>query len=191
MSPSLWESVAFGAIYWHEDWMDVDKILQIFAKKVEPPCGSGKLADYIPARASVDPDKFGMVIATEDGACDTIGDAQECLSIQSISKVFTFSPVLRKAGDERRKWVGREPCGIGLPGKNDVGGRRACDRAGRRGCRSLVAGAERGGRLDGRCYCLRSTGCRNSLVDFRLSWKRWTKIRLIASRLKKSMESMA
>lgn len=122
MSPSLWESVAFGAIYWHEDWMDVDKILQIFAKKVEPPCGSGKLADYIPARASVDPDKFGMAIATEDGACDTIGDAQECLSIQSISKVFTFSPVLRKAGDERRKWVGREHCGIGLPGKNDVGG---------------------------------------------------------------------
>lgn len=63
-----------------------------------------------------------MAIATEDGACDTIGDAQECLSIQSISKVFTFSPVLRKAGDERRKWVGREHCGIGLPGKNDVGG---------------------------------------------------------------------
>ncbi|MEO1168121.1 MAG: glutaminase [Pseudomonadota bacterium] len=91
--------------------MDLDKVLRIVADAAEPHRGSGTVADYIPALASVDPHKFGMAIATKDGACHKIGDAEECFSIQSISKVFTFSLALQKMGDDLWKRVGREPSG--------------------------------------------------------------------------------
>ncbi|MEM8696638.1 MAG: glutaminase [Pseudomonadota bacterium] len=91
--------------------MDLDRILAAVAETVEPHRGTGKVADYIPALACIDPDKFGMAIATKDGTCHTIGDADECFSIQSISKVFTFSLALQKMGDDLWKRVGREPSG--------------------------------------------------------------------------------
>lgn len=91
--------------------MDLDKILETVADSVEPHRGKGKVADYIPALASVDPNKFGMAVATRDGTCHKIGDADECFSIQSISKVFTFSLALQKVGDALWERVGREPSG--------------------------------------------------------------------------------
>ena len=91
--------------------MGLDKILKTVAESVEPHRGTGKVADYIPALANVDPQKFGMAVATRDGACHKIGDAEECFSIQSISKVFTFSLALQKVGDALWERVGREPSG--------------------------------------------------------------------------------
>lgn len=91
--------------------MDIDTILKRVAEKVEPHRGAGKVADYIPALASVDPNKFGLAIATSAGGCHTIGDADERFSIQSISKVFTLSLALQKMGDALWQRVGREPSG--------------------------------------------------------------------------------
>lgn len=91
--------------------MDFDSILDRVAEQVEPHRGSGKVADYIPALASVDPNKFGLAIATKDGGCHRVGDAQEAFSIQSISKVFTLSLALQKMGDALWERVGREPSG--------------------------------------------------------------------------------
>lgn len=91
--------------------MDLDSILKRVAEKVEPHRGSGKVADYIPALASVDPDKFGLAVATKDGRCHMIGDAEEGFSVQSISKVFTLSLALQKMGDALWHRVGREPSG--------------------------------------------------------------------------------
>ncbi len=73
--------------------------------------GHGKVADYIPALAEVDPTHFGIAIETLTGQTIAQGDAEICFSIQSISKVFTFAMVLRHMGEEIFKSVGREPSG--------------------------------------------------------------------------------
>lgn len=91
--------------------MNLDRIIADIAEKIEPHRGKGRVADYIPALASVDPGKFGLAIATKNGMCHKIGDADECFSTQSISKVFTFSLALQQVGDELWKRVGREPSG--------------------------------------------------------------------------------
>lgn len=85
---------ASRAIWRLEGQMDLDRVLAGMAEKIEPHRGKGKAADYIPALASMDPRKFGLAIATKDGVCHKIGDAEECFSIQSISKVFTLSLAL-------------------------------------------------------------------------------------------------
>lgn len=71
----------------------------------------GKLADYIPALANVDPGKYGIAVATTDGEVFGVGDWQTKFSIQSISKVFTLSMVIRLIGHELWDSVGREPSG--------------------------------------------------------------------------------
>jgi len=91
--------------------MDWDKVLAEIAAAVLPHRGEGKVADYIPALAAVDPMKFGLAIALGNGDMHCLGDADECFSIQSISKVFTLSMALRKVGDRLWERVGREPSG--------------------------------------------------------------------------------
>ena len=71
----------------------------------------GKVADYIPQLAQVDPDQFGIAICTPTGETFTAGDANTLFSIQSISKVFTLTLALGKIGDGLWQHVGREPSG--------------------------------------------------------------------------------
>lgn len=71
----------------------------------------GRVADYIPVLAKIDPRQFGMAVATLDGCEYRCGDAQVCFSIQSISKVFTLAMVVQRLGDDIWKSVGREPSG--------------------------------------------------------------------------------
>ena len=71
----------------------------------------GEVADYIPALANVDPDQFGIAIATIDGQTFGIGDYQCKFSIQSISKAFTLSMVIRHIGSQLWEYVGKEPSG--------------------------------------------------------------------------------
>ena len=73
--------------------------------------GEGRLADYIPQLAHVDPNKFGVALQAIDGRCYVAGDAEEPFSIQSVSKVFTLTLALGKAGDSLWRRVGREPSG--------------------------------------------------------------------------------
>lgn len=91
--------------------MDWQNVLSEISAVVEPARGQGRVADYIPALAAVDPMKFGLVIALGDGSVHCLGDAEECFSIQSISKVFTLSMALRKVGESLWDSVGREPSG--------------------------------------------------------------------------------
>ena len=76
-----------------------------------PLCGKGKVANYIPALAEVNPDKLGLAVALVDGSCQVAGDADEAFSIQSISKVFTLAIALEQVGDDLWDCVGREPSG--------------------------------------------------------------------------------
>ena len=77
-------------------------------------CGAdgGAVADYIPELAAADPDRFGICIATVDGAVYAAGDADVEFTIQSMSKPFTYAIALADQGaaaiDER---VGVEPSG--------------------------------------------------------------------------------
>jgi len=73
--------------------------------------GEGRVADYIPELAKVDLKKLGIAVATVEGDLVKGGDAEEPLSIQSISKVFTLTLALGKIGDALWQRVGREPSG--------------------------------------------------------------------------------
>jgi glutaminase len=71
----------------------------------------GKVADYIPALASVKPDLAGICVATIDGKTVGAGDDQRPFSIQSISKVFGLVMAMNRIGDALWKRVKMEPSG--------------------------------------------------------------------------------
>lgn len=73
--------------------------------------GKGKIADYIPALAEVNPRQYGIAVETLDGQSYQTGDAGTEFSIQSISKVFSLAMVSRCVGDRIWEFVGREPSG--------------------------------------------------------------------------------
>ena len=74
--------------------------------------GRGKVASYIPALKSVNPQQFGMALRTVDGQEFSVGQANTAFSIQSISKLFTLMLSLDIVGDQLWKRVGREPSGM-------------------------------------------------------------------------------
>ena len=76
-----------------------------------PHLGRGRVADYIPALARVDPRHFGIAVVTCDGLVASAGDSGTLFSIQSVSKVFTLTMALEKIGGKLWKRVGHEPSG--------------------------------------------------------------------------------
>ena len=60
----------------------------------------GKNADYIKALAIVDSKIFGITLVTPEGKIYEIGDTDEKVSIQSISKVFTAAKVIQEKGEK-------------------------------------------------------------------------------------------
>jgi glutaminase len=71
----------------------------------------GKVADYIPALANVEPDLVGISVATIDGKIVGVGDHQRPFSIQSISKVFGLVMAMNRIGDSLWQRVRMEPSG--------------------------------------------------------------------------------
>jgi len=91
--------------------MDYQQILNDIEIEIQPLFGKGAVADYIPALAAVDPHVFAMSVTLFDGRCYSVGASEKRFSIQSISKVFTFTLALKYLGAELYKRVGREPSG--------------------------------------------------------------------------------
>ena len=91
--------------------MDYKEVIDNIYNEVKPLFGQGKVADYIPALANVNPCQYGIAIATLDGQIVGTGDYQTKFSIQSISKVFTLAMVVRHMGGDLWQYVGREPSG--------------------------------------------------------------------------------
>lgn len=60
----------------------------------------GEVASYIPELASSDPDRFGVALATVDGAVYSVGDSGVEFTIQSISKVFVYGLAVLEHGLE-------------------------------------------------------------------------------------------
>ena len=72
----------------------------------------GKLANYIPELAKVNPELFSICVMTIDGQIFTVGDYQHLFTIQSISKVFVYGMALQEHGrDNVLTKVGVEPTG--------------------------------------------------------------------------------
>ena len=73
---------------------------------------NGKLADYIPQLANVNPDLYGISICTIDGQIYNKGDYKTEFCVQSCSKPITYliASDLKNA-DYIHNFVGREPSG--------------------------------------------------------------------------------
>lgn len=90
---------------------NLQQLVENIYAELLPQLGAGKVADYIPELAKVNPRKFGIAVETVDGSSYFAGDAEESFSIQSISKVFGLTLALGKHGDALWRRVGREPSG--------------------------------------------------------------------------------
>lgn len=90
---------------------DLQALLDDIHGEIAARTDRGKVADYIPQLAEVDPARFGIAIVTTDGQEFLAGDANTAFSIQSISKVFTLTLALGQVGDRIWNRVGREPSG--------------------------------------------------------------------------------
>lgn len=91
--------------------MDYQSILNEISQQVAPFLDTGKVADYIPALADVNPRQFAMSLTLFDGTQYSVGDAQTLFSIQSISKVFSFTLALKHYGTDMYQRIGHEPSG--------------------------------------------------------------------------------
>ena len=91
--------------------MNYDLILKEIQEEIQPLYYKGKVASYIPALKNINPKQFGMSIQLFDGTSFHIGNYNQKFSIQSISKVFTFTLALHLYGKELYKNVGHEPSG--------------------------------------------------------------------------------
>ncbi|CAA6820973.1 MAG: Glutaminase (EC [uncultured Sulfurovum sp.] len=91
--------------------MNYQLILDEVAEEVMSLKNKGKVANYIPALENVDIEQFGMSITLFDGTEYSTGNANTLFSIQSISKVFTFTMALKLYGTDLYKRIGREPSG--------------------------------------------------------------------------------
>lgn len=86
-------------------------ILEDIYNEIQPYLKEGKVADYIPALAKVDSEQFAMSITLFDGTSYHVGQKDTKFSIQSISKVFTFTKALNIFGYDLYDRIGREPSG--------------------------------------------------------------------------------
>ena len=92
---------------WSEFTNSIDTIYEKTKTK-----NSGKLADYIPQLANVNPDLYGISICTIDGQIYNKGDYKTEFCVQSCSKPITYliASDLKNA-DYIHNFVGREPSG--------------------------------------------------------------------------------
>ncbi|WP_285507921.1 glutaminase [Actinokineospora sp. NBRC 105648] len=85
------------------------EVLEDVHELVRSLVGQGRVADYIPALAEVEPRRFGLAVATLDGEVTGVGDYRVPFSVQSLAKVFALAAVLGADGDQIWGRVGREP----------------------------------------------------------------------------------
>ncbi len=91
--------------------MDYQRILEEVSEEVRPLLSKGKVADYIPQLATIDPNKFGMHLQFIDGRTFGVRDCDERFSIQSISKVLMLCMAVGKLGASVYERVDVEPSG--------------------------------------------------------------------------------
>jgi glutaminase len=91
--------------------INLDRVVKEIADEMRQRPDRGEVATYIPELARVDAKAFGLAVIDAEGNVAAAGDSDTPFSIQSISKVFTLTLALGKAGDRLWQRVGREPSG--------------------------------------------------------------------------------
>ncbi|SUD58186.1 glutaminase [Ectopseudomonas oleovorans] len=91
--------------------LSMQALLNEILDEVRPLIGQGKVADYIPALASVVPAQLGIAVYGNDGQVHVAGDARTPFSIQSISKVFSLVQAIGHSGESIWQRLGHEPSG--------------------------------------------------------------------------------
>lgn len=91
--------------------MDYKQILIEIKNEVSCLTNKGKVADYIPALAKINSDYFAMSLQLLDGTSYHIGQNKQNFSIQSISKVFSFSHLMHANSGNLQNRLGLEPSG--------------------------------------------------------------------------------
>lgn len=93
------------------DGRELQRIVESIHADLKPRFGEGRVADYIPQLARVDPQRFGLAVIPLEGEPCVIGDADVSFSVQSVSKVFALTLALGRFGEALWTRVGREPSG--------------------------------------------------------------------------------
>ncbi|MEB2782472.1 glutaminase [Algoriphagus sp. C2-6-M1] len=91
--------------------MDYQQLIEDVYQEVQEENLKGKVADYIPEIASVNPDQFGIALVDLKGDVYGIGDHRVPFSIQSISKVHTLTMVFQSFNSKLWSRVNVEPSG--------------------------------------------------------------------------------
>lgn len=91
--------------------MNIKKVIQNVYENVKNQNG-GKVADYIPELACVDPNKFGVSVCDINGNTYHFGDSNDHFCLQSCSKPLSYCKAYDELGkDNLHKHVGYEPSG--------------------------------------------------------------------------------
>ena len=91
---------------------DLSTVLEEILSTARASQDRGKVADYVPELARVDPSRFALSVVLADGSQHSVGDTDVAFSIQSVSKVFALAIALGRHGDRLWARVGREPSGL-------------------------------------------------------------------------------
>jgi len=91
--------------------MIYQEIIEEIHAEVFPLIGEGNVASYIPELAKIDPKKCGIALCDIKGNIYSTGDSKEKFSLQSITKLFTFSMAMNLLGENLWSRVGMEPSG--------------------------------------------------------------------------------
>lgn len=76
---------------------------------------AGKVADYIPQLARIEPNQSALAMCTVDGQRLSLGSHGRSFSIQSVCKTINYCLALEQHGPDRvHNHVGREPSGRGF-----------------------------------------------------------------------------
>ena len=91
--------------------MNYKSILNQVFEKVSQQQNQGRLADYIPELAKINPNNFAVHLSTVENQYFGIGNDQDRFSIQSIAKVFSLILAYKILDHEIWNRVGVEPSG--------------------------------------------------------------------------------
>lgn len=91
--------------------MDYNKIFEDIYTELSKIDSKGVVAEYIPELSKIDPNKFGVQLATVEGDKFAFGDWDERFSIQSIAKVFSYVLAYSLIKSDLWDRVGVEPSG--------------------------------------------------------------------------------
>lgn len=91
--------------------MNYQTIIEDIHKELKTTENKGKVADYIPELAKINPNKFGIHLHTIENNEFGIGDVNEKFSIQSIAKIFSLTLAYSIHSSSMWKRVDVEPSG--------------------------------------------------------------------------------